>query len=59
LAETLSLSKELQYLLPEERRASSTLIEIVKEGQFVTYGLGVSLMDMATPAKARAYVPLS
>jgi Pyridoxamine 5'-phosphate oxidase len=58
-AEILSLSKELQSLLPAERRASSILIEIVPEGEFVTYGLGVSLMDMASPAKARAHVPLS
>jgi hypothetical protein len=53
------MSKELQSLLPAERRASSTLIEIIPEGQFVTYGLGVSLMDMASPAKARRRVLLS
>jgi hypothetical protein len=58
-AEIASLSKELQSLLPAERRASSTLIEIIPEGQFVTYGLGVSLMDMASPAKARGRVALS
>ena len=58
-AEIVALLKELQSLLPAERRASSTLIEVVPEGQFVTYGLGVSLMDMANPARARARVPLT
>jgi hypothetical protein len=30
----------------------------VPEGRFVTYGIGVSLMDMAKPARALARVPV-
>ncbi len=54
-----SLGKELGSLLPAERRASAAIIEIVPEGAFVTYGLGVSLMQMRSPAAARARVPVS
>ena len=53
-----SLSRELESLLPAERRASSTVIEIVPKDRFLTYGLGVSLMQMRSPAKARAHVPV-
>src|SRR6266545_5666069 len=41
-----SLLKELGSLIPTERRASGSIIEIIPEGAFVTYGLGVSLMKM-------------
>lgn len=54
-----SLLKELGSLLPAERRASACLIEILPEGVFVTYGLGVSLSKMRDPAAARARVPVS
>jgi hypothetical protein len=54
-----SLSKELASLLPAERRASSCIIEIVPEGAFLTYGVGVSLLKMRTPAAARARVPVT
>lgn len=56
--EALSRSKELGALLPPERQESACVIEIVPEGDFVTYGLGVSLMEMRTPAIARARVPV-
>jgi Pyridoxamine 5'-phosphate oxidase len=49
--------KQLAALVPAERQASSCILEIVPEGQFVTYGLGVSLMQMRSPAAARARVP--
>jgi len=54
-----SLSKELASLLPAERRASACIIEIMPEGAFLTYGLGVSLQKMRTPAAARARVPVT
>ncbi len=55
--EALSRSKELGALLPPERRESACIVEVIPEGEFVTYGLGVSLMQMRTPATARARVP--
>ena len=51
------LLEELGSLLPAERRDSASLIEIVPEGAFVTYGIGVALMKMRDPAAARARVP--
>jgi hypothetical protein len=52
------LLDELGSLLPAERRASAAIIEIVPEGAFVTYGLGVSLTRMRDPVSARARVPM-
>ena len=54
-----SLLKQLGSLLPAERQASASIIEVVPEGVFVTYGLGVTLMKMRDPAAARARVPVS
>jgi hypothetical protein len=54
-----SVSKELMKLVPESRKAGSCVIELVPEGRFLTYGIGVSLMDMADPALALARVPVS
>lgn len=53
-----SLLKELGSLLPAERRVSASIIEVVPEGAFVTYGLGVSLMKMRDPVAARARIPM-
>jgi hypothetical protein len=53
-----SLIRELASLLPAERRASACILEIVPEGAFLTYGLGVPLMRMRDPAAARARVPV-
>jgi Pyridoxamine 5'-phosphate oxidase len=50
--------EQLGDLLPAERRASSSVIEIVPEGWFVTYGIGVSLNEMRDPQVARARVPV-
>jgi hypothetical protein len=58
-AEVRPLLKELASLLPEERQASSAIIEVMPEGAFVTYGLGVSLMKMRDPPAARARVPVT
>jgi hypothetical protein len=54
-----SLLKELGSLLPVERRTSACLIEILPEGAFVTYGLGVSLSKLRDPAAARARIPVT
>jgi hypothetical protein len=54
-----TVSKELAKLVPEERKASSCILELVPKGRFLTYGIGVSLMDMRDPARARALVPVS
>ena len=56
--EAVSRSKELAALLPPERQETACIVEVVPEGEFVTYGLGVSLMDMRAPAIARARVPV-
>ncbi len=54
-----SLLKELGSLIPAERRASACIIEVVPEGEFLTYGLGVSLLKMRDPAAARARIPVT
>ena len=54
-----SVSKELMKLVPEARKAGSCVIELVPEGRFLTYGIGVSLMEMANPALALARVPVA
>ena len=54
-----SLSKDLEKLVPAERKAGSCIVELAPEGRFLTYGIGVSLMDMANPALALARVPVS
>lgn len=51
--------QQLSRLLPEEHRSSAAIIEIVPEGTFVTYGIGVSLMKMRDPAAAKARVPVA
>jgi hypothetical protein len=58
-AEARSRLRELGSLVPAERRASACLIEVVPEGAFVTYGLGVSLAKLRSPAAARARVPVT
>ncbi len=57
--EERSLPKQFASLLPAERRTASRIIEILPEGQFLTYGLGVSLKQMRSPALARARVPVA
>jgi len=57
--EVRSVLEELASLLPAERRASARVIEVVPEGTFVTYGVGVALTQMRDPAAARARVPVT
>ena len=54
-----SLMDELESFVPAERRASACIIEIVPEGRFRTYGLGVTLREMRDPVAATARVPVS
>ncbi|HYA53223.1 MAG TPA: pyridoxamine 5'-phosphate oxidase family protein [Streptosporangiaceae bacterium] len=53
-----AVPEHLASLLPSERQATSCILEIVPEGQFMIYGLGVSLARMRSPAAARAHVPV-
>jgi pyridoxamine 5'-phosphate oxidase-like protein len=55
----VSMLKELESLLPAERRDSAVLIELIPEGRFLTYGVGISLTDMQKPELAEAVVPVS
>jgi hypothetical protein len=57
-AGTMEIPKDLEPLLPAERRAEATILEIVPEGSFLTYGIGVPLMKMRDPAEARGRVPV-
>ena len=41
-----------------EMVAGSCIVEITPVGEFVTYGVGVRLMDMREPAKARGRAPV-
>ena len=54
-----SVSKDLEKLVPEARKTGSCVVELMPEGRFLTYGIGVSLMDMANPALALARVPVA
>jgi Pyridoxamine 5'-phosphate oxidase len=56
--EAISLLRRIGSLVPPVRRASAAVIEIVPEGSFLTYGLGVPLRKMLDPAAARARVPV-
>ncbi len=49
----------LGALLPPERRDTAALVELIPEGEFLTYGIGVSLMQMRSPASARGRVPVA
>jgi len=54
-----ALSHELDALLPPERREMAVVIELVPEGEFLTYGVGVPLLDMQEPELARGVVQVS
>ena len=57
--EVRSVLKELAALLPAERRVSARILEVIPEGCFVTYGVGVSLTQLCDPAAAGARVPVT
>ena len=52
--EVRPILEELGSLLPTERRASSYLIEIAPEGEFLTYGVDVPLRKMRDPGASLA-----
>lgn len=54
-----SLLKELGSVIPAERQASGSIIEILPEGEFLTYAVGVPLHKMRDPAAAQARVVVS
>jgi len=54
-----SVIGELGSLVPAEGRASACVIEITPEGAFRTFGIGVSLRAMLSPAAAQARVPVA
>jgi hypothetical protein len=57
--ETMRLLERLGSLLPHERRADAAVIEIVPEGAFVTYGVGVPLREMRDTERALARVAVA
>jgi len=54
-----SISPNLARLVPASRRGTACILELVPEGTFLTYGIGVSLTDLADPARAMARVPVA
>lgn len=53
-----SLLDELGSLIPAGRRTAASVIEIVPDGMFLTYGLTVPLRAMLDPVAALARVPV-
>jgi hypothetical protein len=53
-----AVSKRLASMLPEERR-DGCVLDLVPDGAFLTYGLGVPLRTMRNPAIAQARVRIS
>jgi hypothetical protein len=54
-----SLSKELESLVPPDRRDAAVVIELTPVGEFLLFGVGVSLMDMQKPDLAGGVVPIA
>jgi hypothetical protein len=52
-------TSEQVSLIPAERQTSRAIIEVVPEGVFLTYALGVPLRQMRDPAAAAARVAVS
>jgi hypothetical protein len=53
------LPVELRRLVPADRQEVAVVLELVPEGRFLTYGIGVSLSAMRSPVQARAVVPVA
>jgi hypothetical protein len=58
LSQIKSAPKELASMVPAERKELTRVIELSPVGEFLTYGLGVSLAEMLHPAIAQARVPV-
>ncbi|MFB9317294.1 pyridoxamine 5'-phosphate oxidase family protein [Cryptosporangium minutisporangium] len=54
----LPVPERLSSLLPPDAQRVSRVIELQPVGDFVTYGIGVSLRQMRTPALARGRAPV-
>ncbi|GAA4607427.1 hypothetical protein BJY16_006329 [Actinoplanes octamycinicus] len=54
--EILAELPRLAAVVPPERRASCTVLELRPTGHYVTYGIDVPLLRMRDPARARARV---
>lgn len=54
-----AISARLARLIPSETAQRSALIELTPSGQFLTYGIGVPLMQMRDTAQARGRAPVS
>jgi hypothetical protein len=50
--------EDMGSLVPADRRAAASVIEILPAGYFRTFGIGVSLRTMLNPAAAQARVPV-
>ena len=59
IAEVVEALDKLAPMLPPYQRDEVAVIEIIPEGHFLTYGIGVSLMQMRDPTQASARVPVS
>jgi len=57
--EVIPVLARLGSLLPPDRRESAALVELAPIGEFLTYGIGVSLTQMRTPARARGRVAVA
>jgi hypothetical protein len=53
-----SMSPDLVKLLPPGNESTGCVIELMPEGSFVTYGIGVSVVGMRDASRARARVPV-
>ena len=56
--ETLHRIPALAKLVPAERRTSCVVVDVRPTGHYVTYGLGVPLLRMRSPARSRARIPV-
>lgn len=56
--EARSALQELRGLEPPARRTSASVVEIIPEGTFLTYGVGVSLKKMLEPTAAQGRVAI-
>ena len=53
-----AIPESLGRLLPDER-TDAAVLELVPEGRFLTYGIGVPLQAMRNPAASMAQVPVA
>lgn len=51
--------RELTSRIPKQRQAAGAVLEVVPEGEFLTYGLGEALPKLLDPAAAQARVPVT